>query len=168
MRKLMALAIRNPTLNGVSKDGFYLGTKDGSTTARADGQLKSGRGEKDFDDHMCAHHYKVAAQLPQHARAEGEQSSSSEPMEAEAECGNEFAEAALAVTRPSMSPGKAMKGGVPPTHQPEGAAPPDRDKRCCISGHQCFVTNKKQVRLLGSKQWLCRHGYFLVPLFGGD
>lgn len=117
----MALAIRNPTLNGVSKDGFYLGTKDGSTTARADGQLKSGRGEKDFDDHMCAHHCKVAAQLPQHAQAEGDQSSSSEPTEAEAECGNEFTEAALAVTRPSMSPGKAMEG-VPPTCQPEGAA----------------------------------------------
>ena len=121
MRKLMALAIRNPMLNGVSKDGFYLGTKDGSTTARADGQLKSGRGEKDFDDHMCAYHYKVAAQLPQHAQAEGDQSSSSEPTEAVAECGNEFTEAALAVTRPSMSPGKAMEG-VPPTCQPEGAA----------------------------------------------
>ena len=108
-------------LNGVSKDGFYMGTKDGSTTARADGQLKSGRGEKDFDDHVCAYHCKVAAQLPQHATAEGEQSSCSAPMEAEAECDNDFTEAALAVTRPCMSPGKAMDG-VPPTCQPEGAA----------------------------------------------
>ena len=82
MRKLMALAIRNPMLDGVSKDGFYLGAKDGSTTARADGKLGSGRGEKDFDDHMCAYHYKVAAQLPQ--------SSCSEPVDAEVECGNEF------------------------------------------------------------------------------
>jgi hypothetical protein len=121
MRKLMALAITNPMFDGVSKDGFYLGTKDGPTTARADGQLKSGRGEKDFDDHTRAHHCEVAAQLPQHAPAEAEQSSSSEPMEAEAECGNEFTEAALAVTRPSTSPGKAMEG-VPPTCQPEGAA----------------------------------------------